>query len=191
MRHFLQWLLLALPLCIISPAKAQVAFPKSGCEFQVFFLDEPKVSSASVKDGAGNLVKSDIADWSVAIKGVTHYFRAECAHVPGARKVYSRDEDIIDDMNALAAAQSLQSPKVFVKTIDGVGKVGEISGVMVARGISLRIDVRRYFGDAAIFDLYAASDPSAFPTENVSMFMRSISRNGKFYDPEFQKRFGK
>ncbi len=162
--------------CPQTSAMAQVVFPLENCEFQVFFLDKPRISDASVQDIPGRLIKSDIADWSVDIRSVLHYFRAECIHLEGAKEKYKDDDKLTDAMSAIAAGQGLKAPQVFVQNLPEIGKVGVVRAEMIARrNVVLTMEIRRYIGDKDVFDLYAAAEKTAFPTQNVEMFMRSLS----------------
>jgi hypothetical protein len=161
-----------------APATADpVTFQPDGCDFQVSFPAAPASSQTRTRTSRGDDVTSDKATLSLDVEGKPNYFRAECTHIPNMGFV---DEAILaDNMRDLGETYKLQNVTTGVEHSGVAGPIGRLRGKGRVGGKDMTFEIRRYTGNADIFDLWIGADPDSFPSGADTAFLKSVKLNGQ------------
>lgn len=168
-------LMVVMALAQAEDAFAQVTFQPTGCEFRVWFVTDPIVTTAILPLADGSSVETMIAELNLRLDdGYAHYFRAECTLTALA---LMPKEDMIGDMTELARMNNLEDAKIWIEELSSGQMVGRVRASLNSGQRVYHLDIRRYVGENSILDMWAGAE--RFPTEGIVMFFKSVAYRGR------------
>ncbi len=167
------WAVAILSLGVSAAAADPVSFHPAGCDFEIAFPAAPATSETKTDTDRGDSVATEHA----SLNDGTNYLRAECTHVPAMN--FFDEGILLNNMKDLSIVYKLDHVLTSIDHNDVSGPIGVLHGQGKLAGKDVTIEIRRFTGKASIFDVWIASAPGGFPTQNETDFLKTIKVEGK------------
>ena len=149
-------------------SQAQVGFSPAGCEFEVSFPAQPRVTEVYVPN-LGNVQRADYQ-----FMEEDYFVRAECMPITGLATDPPNDEYIRNMLEKYASANGLSYPS-FQFGSNTIGKYGHLRGYKTVAGTQAIYEHYSYFGRSSYLSLYAGGPASGYPQKGIMEFFNTIS----------------
>ncbi len=177
MRKIAGFVAVAVILGCAQAAADPVVYQPEGCDFAVTFSAPPKRTLLKTLTNRGDAVLTYRAELQSDAAGKLTLLRAECTAIP--RMGFVDDQILKGVMDQVGKDEKLKSPRSFFERNKLTGTVGRLRGRREIDSKDVTVELRRYFGDNTMLDVWIGAETDAYPPAEGDAFLKTITLKGK------------